>query len=78
MSRIDEIIELENCMEFYFQDLEYNISFTEEQIRDFHYNWQRLNQLDPPDVPPRKKRLIYPFLCLMILCLLCITIAIFS
>ena len=78
MSRIDEIIELENCMEFYFQDLEYDMSFTEEQIRDFNYTWHRLNQLDPQERPPRKKRLIYSLLCFTILCLSCITIAIIS
>ena len=75
MSRMDEIIEIENRMEFYFQDLECDVSFTEEQIRQFHSDWQRLDQLDPPPTPTQKKRLIYSVLCLTI-CLLCIIIAI--
>ena len=74
MSRIDEIIEIENRMEFYFQDLQYDISFTEEQIRDFHSNWQRLNEIDPPQRPTRKMRLIYSLLCLIIFFLICVII----
>ena len=76
MSRMDEIIEIENRMEFYFQDLECDVSFTEEQIRQFHSDWQRLDQLDLPPRPTQKKRLIYSVLCLTIFCLLCIIIAI--
>ena len=74
MSRIDEIIEIENHMEFYFQDLQYDISFTEDQIRDFHSNWQRLNEIDPPQRPTRKKRLIYSLLSLIIFFLICVMI----
>ena len=51
-------------------------SFTEEQIRDFHSNWQRLNEIDPLRRPTGKKRLIYPLLCLIIICLSCFVIAI--
>ena len=76
MSRLEEIIEIENHMEFYFQDLQYDISFTEEQIRDFHSNWQRLDEIDPPRRPTEKKRLMYPLLCLIIICLSCFIIAI--
>ena len=76
MSRINEIIEIENRMEFYFQDLECDVSFTEEQIRQFHSDWQRLDQLDPPPTPTQKKRLIYSVLCLTIFCLFCFIIAI--
>ena len=75
MSRIDEIIEIENRMEFYFQDLQNDIIFTEEQIRDFHSNWQRLNEIDPPQRPTRKKRLIYSLLCLIIFFLICVIIS---
>ena len=75
MSRMDEIIEIENRMEFYFQDLESDINFTEEQIRQFHSDWQRLNQLDLPERRPKTKRLIYLLLCIMIICTLCFIIA---
>ena len=74
MSRIDEIIEIENRMEFYFQDLQNDIIFTEDQIRDFHSNWQRLNEIDPPQRPTRKMRLIYSLLCLIIFFLICVII----
>ena len=76
MSRFDEIIEIENRMEFYFQDLEYDVSFTEEQIRQFHSNWQRLNQLDPPPRPTQKKRLILLIASVIIICVLCFLITI--
>ena len=74
MSRIDEIIEIENRMEFYFQDLQYDISFTEEQIRDFHSDWQRLNEIDPLQRPTRKRRLIFTLLCLIIFFFICVII----
>ena len=76
MSRMDEIIEIENRMEFYFQDLECDVSFTEEEIRQFHFNWQRLNQLDPPQTPTQKKRLILLIVSVIIICFLCFLITI--
>ena len=72
---MNEIIEIENRMEFYFQDLECDVSFTEEQIRQFHSDWQRLNQLDSPSRPSQKKHLTYLLLCLIIFSLLCFIIA---
>ena len=77
MSRMDEIIEIENRMEFYFQDLECDVSFTEEQIRQFHSDWQRLNHLDSPPRATQRKQMTYLLLFLIIFCLLCYIIAIF-
>ena len=75
MSRMNEIIEIENRMEFYFQDLEFDVSFTEEQIRQFHSDWQRLDQLDLPPRPTQRKQMTYLLLCLIIFSLLCFIIA---
>ena len=75
MSRINEIIEIENRMEFYFQDLECDVSFTEEQIRQFHSDWHRLNHLDPSPRPTQRKQMTYSLLCLITLCLLRFIIA---
>ena len=75
MSRMNEIIEIENRMEFYFQDLECDVSFTEEQIRQFHSDWQRLDQLDLPPRPTQRKKMTYLLLCLIIFSLLCFIIA---
>ena len=72
---MDEIIEIENRIEFYFQDLECDISFTEEQIRQFHSDWQRLDQLDLPPRPTQRKKMTYLLLCLIIFSLLCFIIA---
>ena len=76
MNRVDEIVEIENQMEFYFRNLDQDISFTSSQIADFHTNWQRLNELDPPPRSIQKGRLIYLLLCVLIVCLLCIIITI--
>ena len=76
MSRNDEIIEIENRMEFYFQDLESDVIFTEEQILQFHSNWQRLNQLDLPQTPTQKKRLVLLIVSVIIICFLCFLITI--
>ena len=76
MNRNEEIVDIENQMEFYFRNLDQDISFTSSQIADFHTNWQRLNELDPPRRSNRKGRLIYLPLCVLIVCLLCIIITI--
>ena len=46
MNRQDEIIEIENRIEFYFRNLDEDISFTESQIQNFHLDLQRLNRFD--------------------------------
>ena len=74
MSRDDEIVEIEGRMEFYFRNLDQNMSFTSEEIQDFHSNWQRLNELDPPPGSTQKSRLIFLVIGVMIVCLLCIII----
>ena len=74
MSRDDEIVEIEGRMEFYFRDLDQNMSFTSEEIQDFRSNWQRLNELDPPPSSNQKSRLIFLVIGVMIVCLLCIII----
>ena len=74
MSRDDEIVEIEGRMEFYFRDLDQNMSFTSEEIQDFRSNWQRLNELDLPPSSTQKSRLIFLVIGVMIVCLLCIII----
>ena len=46
MNRDSEIIQIEDFLGGYFENLEADISFTSEEIAAFHANWRRLVELE--------------------------------
>ena len=47
MNRTDEVIEIEDFIATFFEDLNEDISFTSEEIDSFHRHLNRLEELDP-------------------------------
>ena len=48
MNRQSEIIEIDEFLSRYFENLQEDTSFTSEEITAFHANWRRLNDLERP------------------------------
>ena len=48
MNRDSEIIQIENFLGVFFENLEEDISFTSEEITAFHANWKRLIEIERP------------------------------
>ena len=48
MNRDSEIIQIENFLDGFFDDVLDDISFTTEEITAFHENWRRLVELERP------------------------------
>ena len=46
MNRDSEIIQIEEFLGEFFENLHEDISFTSEEITAFHANWRRLNELE--------------------------------
>ena len=46
MNRTDEVIEIEDYIATFFENLDDDISFTSEEIDSFHANLRRLEELD--------------------------------
>ena len=66
MNRDSEIIQIENFLGGYFDNLEEDISFTSDEIAAFHANWRQLVELERPPQSSSGVYLIVVIILIMI------------